>query len=109
MSTFNTIHIFGFGDTQIIGTENNGIVKSNTLTSLQTFIDHIKTFKPEDVILTDHHVIHIFNNMSVRYLGKGTEVRTDKTDFIINFSDIDTVILDNLVNEVVTSLSQIIE
>jgi hypothetical protein len=106
MSQFNTIHLFGFGDAQIIGKENNGTVKSDTLTSLQAFVDHLVSFKPEEVILTDYHVIHIFNEMDVRYLGKGTENHADRTDFIVKIEDIDAAILTNLVDELVAAVAE---
>jgi hypothetical protein len=105
MSQFNTIHLFGFGDSQIIGKDNNGMVKSNTLTNLQAFVDHVVTFKPEEVVLTEYHVIHIFNEMDVRYLGKGTENHADKTDFIVSMTEIDATLLDNLVNELITAVT----
>jgi hypothetical protein len=105
MSTFNTIHLFGFGDSQIIGKDTNHSVKSNTLTNLQAFVDHVKTFKPEEVTLTDYHVIHIFNETTVRYLGKGTQNNEEKTHFTVNFSDIDSTILNNLVDELTLAVT----
>ena len=105
MSQFNTIHLFGFGDTQIIGKDNDGTVKSDTLANLTAFVDHIVTFKPEEVVLTDYHVIHIFNGMDVRYLGKGTENQEDKTDFIVGMTEVDETILANLVDELITAVT----
>jgi hypothetical protein len=105
MSQFNTIHLFGFGDAQIIGKDNNGTVKSDTLTNLTAFVDHVVTFKPEEVILTDYHVIHIFNEMDVRYLGRGTENNADKTDFIVSMTEVDATILANLVNELIAAVT----
>jgi hypothetical protein len=109
MSQFNTIHLFGFGDTQIIGKDNNGTVKSDTLTNLQAFVDHIVSLKPEEVILTDYHVIHIFNEMDVRYLGRGTEDNQDKTDFIVKMADIDALLLSNLVDELILAVTPVVE
>lgn len=106
MSQFNTIHLFGFGDAQIIGKETNGTLKSSTLTTLTEFIDHIKTFKPEDVILSDYHVIHIFNGMDVRYLGKREDSNQDKLDFTIKIADIDTALLTALVEELVAKVEE---
>jgi hypothetical protein len=103
MATFNTIHVFGFGDTQVIG-ETNGTVKSETLTKLTAFVDHIKTFKPEDVVLTDYHVIHIFNGMDVRYLGKGTENKKDKTSFSVKIADVDVTILNDFTAEAIAAI-----
>lgn len=105
MSEFNTIHLFGFGDAQLIRTEaKGGTVKSETLTNLQAFVDHIKTFKPDDVVLTDYHVIHTFNELDIRYLGKGTGNSQDKTDFLVKIDQVDATILANLVNELVAAV-----
>jgi len=98
MSTFNTIHIFGFGDTQIIGKDKKGTVKSNTLTKLTAFVNHVKSLKPTDVVVADYHVIHIFNGADVRYLGT-TESKTDKVAYSIKMADIDQTILNELVAE----------
>lgn len=103
MATFNTIHVFGFGDTQVIG-EKNGTVKSATLTKLAALVDHIKTFKPEDVIPTDYHVIHIFNGADVRYLGKGTENKKDKTSFSVKIADLNATILNDFTAEAIAAI-----
>ena len=105
MSTFNTIHIFGFGDTQLIGKDTNGTVKGDTLIKQQALIDHIKTFKPADVVLTDHHVIHIFGTTDVRYLGKGTDVRKDKTSFSVKHSDLNAAILNDFITELAAAVA----
>ena len=104
MSQFNTIHLFGFGDTQIIGKETNGTLKSNTLDTLAAFVDHIKTFKPEDAVLSDYHVIHIFKGIDVRYLGKREDRNQDKLDFTIKMADIDATLLTALVEEIVAKV-----
>lgn len=103
MATFNTIHIFGFGDTQVIG-EKNGTVKSNTLTKLTAFVNHLKTLKPADVVLTDYHAIHIFNGTDVRYLGKGTENKKDKTSFSVKISGVNAAILNDFINEAIAAV-----
>ena len=82
MSTFNTIHVFGFGDTQVIGKDQKGTVKSQDLTKLSSFVDAVKALKPSEVVESDYHVIHIFNNGDVKYLGKSND-RDAKTNFIV--------------------------
>jgi len=105
MKQFSTIHIFGYGETQIIGNDNNGKVQSSELTNLVVLIDHIKTFLPESgVTLTDYHVIHIFEGSDVRYLGVGTEDRKEETSFSVKYDQIDITLLDALVNEVISLL-----
>lgn len=103
MGQFSTIHIFGYGETQIIGETNNGKVQSSSLTTLTPFVDHIKTFLPESgVTLTDYHVIHIFNGMDVRYLGQSVEDGTINTSFSVGFNQIDQTLLTELTNEIIS-------
>ena len=105
MGQFSTIHIFGYGETQIIGQTNNGKVESFSLTTLTPFVDHVKTFLPATgVTLTDYHVIHIFESMDVRYLGQGTEDRTVQTSFSVTWSQIDQILLTELVDEIISKL-----
>ena len=105
MGQFSTIHVFGYGETQIIGGTNNGKVMSSSLTTLIPFVDHVKSFLPvTGVTLTDYHVIHIFNGSDVRYLGVGTEDRKEDTSFSVKYDQINTVILDTFVNEVISLL-----
>ncbi len=97
---FNTIHVFGYGETQIISKDVNKKKSSKDLTNLAAFVDHIKTFKPADVVLTDYHVIHIFNNMDVRYLGNGTDKKEEKTSFSVKLTEVNPATLSALVDEV---------
>ena len=105
MKQFSTIHIFGYGETQIIGNDNNGKVQSSELTNLVVLIDHIKTFLPATgVTLTNYHVIHIFEGSDVRYLGVGTEDRKEETSFSVKYDQINVTLLDAFVNEVISLL-----
>jgi cell division FtsZ-interacting protein ZapD len=97
--SFNTIHIFHFGQVQLIGNEINKSKTADVLTELDSFVEHIKSFIPQDVVLTDYHVIHVFNNLDVRYLGKSTDNKKDKTTFTVKFKDIDKQKLNALVAE----------
>jgi hypothetical protein len=99
MTKFNTIHIFGFGDTQLIGSEVSGTIKSTELAKLSALVEHIKTFKPEDVTLTDYHVIHIFNDMDIRYLGTGGFAKSEKNHFSVKISEINSAIFEEFVTE----------
>jgi hypothetical protein len=103
MSTFNTIHVFGFGKIQVVK-ENGGTLDSSAVTSLAAFVDHIKTFKPAGVTLTDYHVIHIFNNFDIKYLGKNDGNFKVKNQFSVKLSEVDATIYNNFVNEVISML-----
>lgn len=67
---FNTIHIFGYGETQIISAETNGKVDSTGLSHLANLVNFIKGQRPVDIAASDFHVIHIFESGEVKYLGK---------------------------------------
>lgn len=101
MAQFNTLHIFSHGETQLIADLDlpKGKVNSNSLTHLDPFVTHIKTFKPADVVEGDYHVIHIFEGEKVKYLGQ----ENDK-GYSFSYSQLDTTLLDNLTNEVVAAL-----
>lgn len=104
-STFKTIHIFGYGEVQLIGGAKNGKVSSANFDSLNAFVDHIKTFKPENVEDSDLHVIHIFKDGEVRYLGKNRELslRTKKS-YSVNVSQVNSEILNSFVNELIQAI-----
>jgi hypothetical protein len=92
-TTFKTIHIFGYGEVQLIGGVNDGKVKSTTLSSLTDLVDHIKTFKPETVVESDVHAIHIFEGGDVRFLGKGAgPLLTEKRAYSFKVSELDQTI-----------------
>ena len=105
MKKFSTIHVFGYGETQIIGNENNGKIQSTELINLTDFVNHVKTFLPATgVTLTDYHVIHIFEGSDVRYLGVGTEDRKEETSFSVKWEELNLSILDVLVDEIISKL-----
>ena len=105
MANFSTIHVFGFGDTQIIGKDNKGMVKSSELTKLETFVTHVKTFLPATgVTLTDYHVIHIFDKNEVKYLGQQAQDKKANTSFSVKWAQINEVILNEFVDEIISKL-----
>ena len=104
MKQFSTIHIFGYGETQLIGKDKNEKIPSTGITTLNTFVDHVKTFVTTGVTLTDYHVIHIFEGSDVRYLGVGTGNRKDNTSFTVKYDQLDSSILNSFINEVISLL-----
>jgi len=104
MANFKTIHIFAYGETQIIGSTSDGKTASSDLASLQPLIDHIKGFRPEGVLDRPHHVIHLHQGSKASYLGKG-EAFKEKTSFSINWSDLDQSLVSALSDELVAALA----
>lgn len=94
--TWSTIHIFGFGTTQLIGKDLNKQVPSLALTTLNAVIENIYSLKPTDVVAsTDFHAINLFNDMNASWLPKTKE---DK-GFRVEFKDLDITLIDVLVAE----------
>jgi hypothetical protein len=61
---WSTLHIFGYGETQLIGNDLNKKVNTSVLTTVQAVIDNVYSFKPEGNTATkDYHAINIFNDM----------------------------------------------
>jgi len=73
ITEFNTIHIFAYGEAQIIGKDLNFKAAISKFTKLQAVIDDIKAKKPADVTAGDYHAINIFYSIDVRYMGKAKE------------------------------------
>lgn len=98
MATFNTIHIFGFGDVQIIAEKTNKIKKYADLTKVKSVVDKVYALKPEENTATsEYHVINIFADMHIDFIPKTTD-ETAKP-FRIKTTDIDAKALTSLVTE----------
>lgn len=69
-----TIHIFGYGETQINSKELSIKVKTDTLTTVTPLVDAIFAKKPADnpAVISPFHAINIFGYSDVRWLAKGT-------------------------------------
>jgi hypothetical protein len=73
-----TLHIFGYGETQINGDEFSVKVKTDTLTKVQPLVDAVWSLKPADsTAVQEFHAINIFNFDDIRYMTKdGFNVET---------------------------------
>jgi hypothetical protein len=66
-----TIHIFGYGETQLISKENNDKYATDKLTKVTALVDAIWGLKPEEVKgEKKYQVIHFFNHNDIRWLGE---------------------------------------
>jgi hypothetical protein len=73
ITEFNTIHVFAYGEAQIIGKDLNFKASISKFTKLQAVIDDVKSKKPANVTAGDYHAINIFHSIDVRYMGKAKE------------------------------------
>jgi hypothetical protein len=99
---FNTIHLFGYGEGQIIGTDDNekGFNKKKPiadLTTVDAFIDDVFAHKPEENTAKkeSYHLVNIFANGHVRFMPKEQEVE----GFQVAIADLNKEKLEALVAE----------
>lgn len=96
MAKFSTIHIYGYGETQIIGQDLNKKVLTSSLTTVQAVIDNVYSNKPADNNAgTEYHAINIFDDMFADYIPstKGED------SFRVPYADLDATLIDALVLE----------
>ena len=90
----NVIHIFAYGEAQVISDTLNYKASTSKFTKLQAVIDDIKSKKPAEIPVNDYHAINMFAGYGVSYISKG------KTGtFNCKFSDLNQTNIDELVAE----------
>ena len=74
-SSWSTIHVFGFGKSQIIGTEVNSIVENAELKSLEALLSSLAGIqqKGTKITLDGLHSIHISNGLFVDFRPRSFE------------------------------------
>lgn len=104
-----TIHIFGYGEAQIISKDLSFKTSIGRFTKLQAVIDDIKSKKPINKIASDYHAINIFGELKVNYIAKllpNVKIKDrENSNFSFDISEINTTKLNELIIEF-TSLSK---
>jgi hypothetical protein len=96
--TYNTLHIFGYGEVQVIGKDLNKKVATSELTKVQAVVDNVYSFKPEESTATEeYHAINIFNDMFADWQTKQQGVE----GWRVEYAELNTVAIEELVAEVV--------
>lgn len=97
------IHIFGYGEAQIISEKVNFKTDTNKFTKLKAVVDNIKSKKPQGVNEAEYHVINIMCDSRVDYIsrmeGNATSEGENKNSFTIKASELDKSKLDALIAE----------
>jgi hypothetical protein len=96
MAIYNTLHIFGYGETQVITDTENKKVATDSIVGVQALVDDLYSKKPADnPATTDYRVISIFNDMFADYSDEeGNHFRVDYSE--LNAALIDAVVLEVL-------------
>jgi hypothetical protein len=106
MKSWSTIHIFGYGESQIIGVgdDDKGFsnkVPTTSLTKVTPFLDDLFTHKPADntSVETEYHVVHVFHGNEVRFISKTEGVE----GFSVKIDELNATTLQELVDELATA------
>jgi len=104
--TWNTIHIFGYGETQIIGKDLNKKVPTSVLTTVQAVVDNVYSFKPEGNTATEeYHAVNIFNTMFADWQTKQQGVQ----GWRVQYADLDSAAIEALAAEIVAYVAPVTE
>ena len=94
MATWLTLHILGYGETQLIGEDFNEKVLTSELTKVQAVLDNLYSFKPEEITATEeYHTVSIIKDQISIWTSKtGKQWRT-------KYSALDIKAIEELVAE----------
>ena len=92
-----TIHIFGYGETQINSKDLSVKVATDTLTSVTPLLNGIFAKKPADntTLVTEFHAVNLFGYNDIRWMSKDTFNVKDETTL--------KTLIDNLIAELQTA------
>jgi hypothetical protein len=91
---YNTLHIFGYGECQVITDTENKKVPTSDCPSAQAVVDMIYALKPVDNNAgTDYRAINIFNGMFADY-------QSPEGNFRVDYAELDSALIDQLVSEI---------
>lgn len=97
MKKFNTIHIFGYGETQIIVKNLNKKVLTSSLLNVQAVIDNIYSKKPNDNNASSNYFsINIFEG----FFADFTPNNNSEKSFRVKYTDLDLNLIHQLVDEI---------
>jgi hypothetical protein len=91
---YNTLHIFGYGECQVITETENKKVPIEDCPSAQAVVDMLYAFKPEgNNAGTDYRAISIINNIMGDY-------QSPEGNFRVEYAELDSALIDQLVSEI---------
>jgi len=95
MATWSTLHIFGYGETQLIGDNFNYKTSTSNLASAPAVVADVYSKKPAGSDASaDYHAVNIFNDMFADYQPNSG------SGFRVQYADLNQVLVDALVEEI---------
>jgi len=92
---FKTIHIFGYGQDQLISETQNKLVNVYLCPKTQDVVDMVYTLKPEDNAATlNYRNINIFHDLFVDYADE------EGNRFRVEYSELDSDLINQLSMEI---------
>lgn len=91
---YNTLHIFGYGEIQVITDTENKKVSTEDCPSTQAVVDMVYTLKPEgNTAGTDYQNVTIIKDIYGSYSAIDGSFR-------VEYSELDVALIDQLVEEI---------
>ena len=95
MAIYNTLHIFGYGETQVITDKENKKVATDSIVGVQALVDDIYSKKPAGNAATiNYSTISILNDIFADYSDNLGNV------FRVDYSELNAALIDAVVLEV---------
>jgi hypothetical protein len=96
MADYSTLHIFGYGECQVIGDNFNYKVPTSSCTTAQAVIDNVYAQKPQGSTASyDYHAINIFNNLFADWQPNSGD------GFRVQYDQLSAVEINALVDEII--------
>jgi len=104
----STLHIFGYGEVQVIGKDGNAGVNKKvpvgSLSGVKAVVDNVYSQKPADNNSPNiYHAVNIFDGLFADY-----QVPGEFKSFRVEFDKLDKSLIDALVAEVVAYLPPVV-
>jgi hypothetical protein len=91
---YNTLHIFGYGECQVITDTENIKVATELCPSAQAVVDMVYALKPEgNTAGTNYQNVTILNNIFGSYSASDGNFR-------VEYSELDSELIDQLIEEI---------
>lgn len=95
MATWSTLHIFGYGETQLIGDNFNYKTSTSNLASAPAVVADVYSKKPAGSDASaDYHAVNIFNDMFADYQPNSG------SGFRVQYADLNQILIDALIEEI---------
>lgn len=92
--SWNTLHIFGYGQVQLISNTENKLVDSELCPSTQAVVNMVYSHKPQgNTATTDYRTINIFNDLFADY-------QSNDGSFRVDYSELDSALIEQLASEI---------